>query len=77
MIATYLNIPSGVARVLCKLPRRGGLDKLAAQARGKEDAFAIYIGTGISKAVDRIGMAFEIDADFLQHTFRIVLDQSE
>ncbi len=54
-----------------------GLHEGAAEAAGEVDALALDVGAGIAPEGEGFGVALEVDADFFEHGFGVVLDEGE
>ena len=76
-VTTNDNVSVRVSGVLCVFRRRRRLDDRTAQAAGEADAFSVDIRTGVTQQFQGFGKFPELDTDFLEHGFSIVLDRLE
>jgi hypothetical protein len=65
----------GVAGMLRKVARRRGLDEGAGEAALEADALALDIGACAAEQLERLWIAAELHADFLQDRIGIALDE--
>ena len=61
--------------MLCVLGGCGGLDDRAAQPTRKTHALTVNVGARLAEQLERSREIPELDADFLEHGLRVVLDQ--
>ena len=67
------TLRAGIARVQREFARRG-TQQLAGQATRNPHAFAAHVGAGVVPEPQRLRIAPEFDADFLEDRFGIGLD---
>ena len=67
----------GVAGMLDEIAGRGRLDEGAGEAALEADPLARHIGAGVAQQFQRLGIAAELHADFLQDRIGIAFDELE
>ena len=60
--------------MLGELPRRGLLDDRAAHAAREAHALALELGAGVLPDLERLRVLAELDADFLENSVGVALD---